>query len=91
MMKLLFFDMNTIRSREVLHDAFQEKLELPEYYGRNLDALYDLLSEGAVHAMLVFENCDCADEEMKAYLEKLREIGGRLAAGSLPVEFKFFR
>lgn len=32
-------------SREALHDLLAEKLELPGYYGRNLDALYDLLSE----------------------------------------------
>ena len=27
-----------------LHDLLQEKLYLPEHYGRNLDALYDLLT-----------------------------------------------
>jgi len=32
-------------SREALHDLLAEKLELPAYYGRNLDALYDLLTE----------------------------------------------
>ena len=32
-------------SREALHDQLQEKLNLPAYYGRNLDALYDVLSE----------------------------------------------
>lgn len=32
-------------SREAVHDLLLEKLELPDYYGRNLDALYDLLSE----------------------------------------------
>lgn len=32
-------------SREETHDLLAEKLGLPEYYGRNLDALYDLLAE----------------------------------------------
>jgi len=91
MMKLLFFDMNTIRTKEALHEALKEKLELPAYYGKNLDAFYDVLSEGAINAMLVFENCDCADDEMKAYLERVREIGERLSSSGLPVEFRFFR
>lgn len=31
--------------REELHDYLQEMLPLPAYYGRNLDALYDCLTE----------------------------------------------
>ena len=27
-----------------VHDTFSQALEFPAYYGRNLDALYDLLS-----------------------------------------------
>ena len=34
-------------SREAAHDLLAEKLEFPSYYGRNLDALYDLLGEGS--------------------------------------------
>ena len=30
--------------RSVLHDLLAEKFAFPDYYGRNLDALYDLLS-----------------------------------------------
>ena len=31
--------------QEQLHDYLQEMLPLPAYYGRNLDALYDCLTE----------------------------------------------
>lgn len=34
-----------LTSRERLHDELTERLQLPAYYGRNLDALYDLLTE----------------------------------------------
>ena len=34
-----------LQSREELHTYLQEALELPDYYGGNLDALYDLLTE----------------------------------------------
>ena len=33
-----------IRTRDELHDVFIRKLDLPAYYGRNLDALWDMLS-----------------------------------------------
>ena len=31
--------------KEALHDVLARELELPEWYGRNLDALYDCLTE----------------------------------------------
>lgn len=31
--------------RASAHDHLQKQLQLPEYYGRNLDALFDLLTE----------------------------------------------
>ena len=37
---------NDITNREQLHDALSEALELPEWYGRSLDALYDCLVSG---------------------------------------------
>lgn len=34
-----------IDSRDALHDALARQLSLPEWYGRNLDALYDCLGD----------------------------------------------
>lgn len=39
----LLLDGRAIPDRCVLHDALQAGLTLPDYYGRNLDALSDLL------------------------------------------------
>ncbi len=38
-------DLTEIRSREELHEKLAEELSLPEWYGGNLDALYDVFSE----------------------------------------------
>ena len=32
-------------SREAAHDLLAKMLKLPDYYGRNLDALYDVISD----------------------------------------------
>jgi len=36
---------NEIHSKEQLHELLMQILPLPTYYGKNLDALYDCLTE----------------------------------------------
>lgn len=43
-MKNITIDCTCIESREQLHSAFAAGLSFPEWYGNNLDALYDCLS-----------------------------------------------
>ena len=40
----LRLDASNAASRSALHDLFAETLSLPEWYGRNLDALHDCLT-----------------------------------------------
>lgn len=42
---MVILNLSEIESRKHLHQYLKETLELPEYYGSNLDALYDLLTE----------------------------------------------
>lgn len=44
-MKKIVLDGTRLCNREVTHAYLQEILELPVYYGKNLDALYDCLTE----------------------------------------------
>lgn len=37
-------DLQSLDTNEKIHDFFTEILELPEHYGRNLDALFDVLT-----------------------------------------------
>lgn len=37
-----------IPDRKALHEILKAQLQLPEYYGNNLDALFDLLTERGV-------------------------------------------
>ncbi len=41
----IILDGAKIRDREGLHDLLSDRLNLPEWYGRNLDALYDCLTD----------------------------------------------
>ena len=44
-MRIAVLDGDAISTREELHDALARELALPAWYGRNLDALYDCLTE----------------------------------------------
>ena len=41
----IILDGSRIQDRDGLHDLLSERLDLPDWYGRNLDALYDCLTD----------------------------------------------
>ena len=43
-MRTAYLDGSAITTKAELHSALAEQLAFPAWYGRNLDALYDLLS-----------------------------------------------
>ena len=87
---ICLLDGRQIADRSGLHDLLVEKLELPDYYGRNLDALYDLLTERReelalelIHVSELRSNLGCYAD---AFLNTLKE-----AAENNPViTVKFF-
>ena len=63
---------NDITNREQLHDALSEALELPEWYGRSLDALYDCLTDLSVPTTIHVENWP-EEDYMQRALAVLRD------------------
>lgn len=45
----------------MLHNALAEALNFPEWYGKNLDALYDCLTDIGEDTHLTVENLSCLD------------------------------
>ena len=56
-------------SRDRAHDEIAHALSLPEYYGRNLDALWDCLS--AMKAEVILTDSEAMISALGAYGEKL--------------------
>ena len=55
--------------RVAAHAHLAQRLELPEYYGRNLDALYDVLTE--LTGEIVLEDPAAVTEQLGRYGEAL--------------------
>lgn len=67
-----------VDSRQALHERLRQTLPLPAWYGDNLDALHDALSEGE-GCELIFRNAALADGSMEGYLASLRRLCDELA------------
>ena len=59
--------------RSAVHDQLKERLNLPDYYGRNLDALFDLLTEFAEPLHILLAQWGEAEGNLGQYAETLRE------------------
>ncbi len=56
-MKSYIVDFSGTTDKNSIHECIKNALELPEYYGKNLDALHDCLSE-ITDAVITLKNID---------------------------------
>ena len=54
-------DCANVSSKEEFHRILAETLHFPAHYGRNLDALYDCLTDISDHIKVKIINCDMLD------------------------------
>ena len=63
-----------IADLDALHTALAEGLGFPAWYGRNLDALYDLLTEPTAPATLTIYDWDALAEALGEMAAPLRRV-----------------
>ena len=90
MNRVFYIDLKNIASREEFHALLSKELPLPEYYGGNLDALYDILTEYGEGWNLIFYNTSQASAEISDYLGKVCKMAGRAAAETDGLKIRFF-
>ena len=81
-MKECVFDCSGIRNPEDFHDALVEALVLPNWYGTNLDALYDCLTSIGEQTHITLRNfgqLDAMYAGFQAVFEDAREANPRLS------------
>ncbi len=70
-MKKLIIDGRKELSRAELHEKIASALDFPEYYGKNLDALYDCLTDMADEADIEIVDFEALSECHGKYANRL--------------------
>lgn len=82
-MKRITLDFEGLADKGRLHEYLREQFGFPDYYGGNLDALYDELTSIMEETEIVFQEeagrsasraAAPAVEEMRQYLKKTRRV-----------------
>ena len=81
-MEFIIIDGRRMTSVEATHAYLQKTLRLPDYYGHNLDALHDCLTDLSRDVWIILINGDMMDAALDGYAEKLRRVFADV--GNLP-------
>ena len=73
MEKRFAIDLSGAETVADVHDALENALPMPDHYGRNLDALYDVLTEFADDWHIIIEHEEEADPGIRAYIDKVKD------------------
>lgn len=73
-MEFIIIDGRRMTSIEAAHEYLAKTLRLPDYYGKNLDALHDCLTDLSRSVWIVLINGDFMDEQLGDYAKKLRRV-----------------
>ncbi len=90
MAKVFYIDLKDVRTKEGFHDALERELSLPDYYGRNLDALYDVLTESDRDWILVIYNSMSFEEAEPKYVAGLKKMLARAGEECPGLKVKLF-
>ena len=73
-MRSCVLDGAKINDKGMLHDILADALGFPEWYGRNLDALYDCLTDTGEETQIVIENPELLECHLGNYGSLLMQV-----------------
>ena len=74
MEQVFYIDLFEVYSKEDLQDLLVKELPLPDYYGKNLDALNDVLGEMGSGWNIIFYNSKFARYRLGKYFDALERL-----------------
>lgn len=88
MTDIYYIDLSEVYDREALYERLFEILPLPDYCGRNLDALYDAFT-GEVSGRVFFTGLDQLEEHLSGYGSVFRTMCEEAAEANPKLELYF--
>ncbi|MBQ0012780.1 MAG: barstar family protein [Clostridiales bacterium] len=70
-MSLFLLDGKDMISKEAAYEVIAKEMNFPEYFGKNLDALYDCLTDLGSEPVIVFVNTAILEENLGEYGQKI--------------------
>ena len=67
-------DLSGVRDREGLHERLRASMDLPDWYGNNLDALYDILTDIHRPTQMTILPPQSMNDRMAAYWPRLLRV-----------------
>ena len=67
-------DLAGIYNPDDFYNRLEEYMPLPEYFGRNLDALHDMFTDIATETEIVFTSTREAEVMMSRYMRNLKRL-----------------
>ena len=78
-MKIIILDGNKIKNTKHFHKPFIKALDLPRSYGKNLDALNDILTSTQEEIGIIAVNADMLSETLgsrwQSFLQLMEDVG----------------
>lgn len=73
-MKTIIIDFSDINDIAEVHLMLKEKFNFPEWYGENLDALWDMLTGYIEPCIVEFKGFETVSEDIRDYLQDVLGI-----------------
>ena len=83
-MERITINLSGVTSKDAIQDILVSSLPLPDYYGRNLDALYDCVSTMFIRKRveITLLGTESVPEELMSYVRGIKKIFSRVASES---------
>ncbi len=72
--RIIRLDGRRMTDRAATHSYLKDKFGFPDYYGNNLDALYDLLMENGMPLKIILTHADALKQQQEEYGEALLSV-----------------
>lgn len=90
-MKNIIINGKHMTNRQTVHLYLKYKLDLKDYYGNNLDALWDVLSDYDVSLKICLINKDVMIKELNGYGQSIIDLFQDVSKENKNIAFKIIR